>query len=164
MLRDAATSLQESGRQSGLMKIAGDVKRFLLSRTLPLFKQAEEENIQLEWSFRSDTVRVRTAGVTPTRITSLATMAYKLRITASSSLCWGHASMTRTIAKLCSGQGALRFGPNHLQMAVSDFTKLWMDRLQQGDLPRELIFTLCLLATAHKSLPHAMPKKKVAES
>ncbi|CAE7405136.1 UVR8 [Symbiodinium sp. CCMP2592] len=134
VLRDASTRTADTGS-------LGALKRFFIELALPLFQEPKSEMFQLAWSFDPAEIKAVAPKGRTARLTSFATAMRKLRL--------------RAWQILRSSRGAvLRLGTSFqhavLVKASEEFMVLWLQQLDQPDLPPNSHLILCVLATTQQ--------------
>ena len=148
-LRDTAQQLDEAEEIETKMRrgsshvapplwsrIVGKVKRFALQYAAPLFQEPTVEQYALEWCFGSSSILFESEAPLKSRALLARIRRWVLR--------FGRSYQCRSTGK-----------------ALDDFTLLWLQELKQSALPKDAMEVICVLTSAHKSVPFKTPKSDV---
>eukprot|EP00435_Cladocopium_sp_Y103_P034368 s881_g8.t2 len=133
-----------SAKQNPLLRFAGQAKKILVRRALPIVQEAEDEKFFLQWSVHSNKV-------------SLVSAAELKEVGAAS-----RGRLQRLVSVLKGLRAAvLRFGSGVQRQvmvkALSEFTTIWLDEFGQPNIPVDVLQVLGALTTTSKLVPHKTP-------
>ncbi|CAE7226101.1 Scube1 [Symbiodinium microadriaticum] len=126
------------GAMKFLTGLVARVKRFAVRTAAPLFQERADEHYWLEWCFHSSSITFESEVPMAKTEVSLLTKARRVLLR------FGRFYQYRSTGK-----------------ALDDFASLWLGILRQSVLPKDTMEVLCVLTSAHKSVPFKTPKSDV---
>eukprot|EP00439_Symbiodinium_sp_Y106_P035489 s3907_g4.t1 len=128
----------KGGAMKFLTVLVTRVKRFAVHTAAPLFQERSDEHYWLEWCFHSSSITFESEAPLATTKVSILTKARRVLLR------FGRFYQYRSTGK-----------------ALDDFASLWLGILKQSVLPKDTMEVLCVLTSAHKSVPFKTPKSDV---
>jgi len=152
-LRDTSHQLDEAEedekkmRKSGklaagniLSGLASKVKNFAVKTATPFFQEPSDEQYMLQWCFHSSSIAFESeASATARKRKASVLGSVRRRL-----LRFGRFYQYRSTGK-----------------ALDDFAGLWLGVFRQSALPKDAMEVLCILTSAHKSVPFKTPKSDI---
>ena len=135
-------NMNRKSSKGGVMKfltgLVNRVKGFAVRTAAPLFQERADEHYWLEWCFQSSSIAFESEVPLVKKRVSPFTSARRVLLR------FGRFYQYRSTGK-----------------ALDDFATLWLGVLRQSVLPKDTMEVLCVLTSAHKSVPFKTPKSDV---
>ncbi|OLQ04045.1 Attractin [Symbiodinium microadriaticum] len=135
--------MHKSGKRGAgniLSGLASKVKTFAVKTAAPFFQEPSDEQYMLQWGFHSSSIAFESeasAAARKSKASILGSVRRRL-------LRFGRFYQYRSTGK-----------------ALDDFAGLWLGVFRQSALPKDAMEVLCILTSAHKSVPFKTPKSDI---